>query len=193
MKELRIFKEKFSLYNCIGVNSANTHNLKPMAKMYDYCLDKLIFENKIKRPIVIDPFARMCLWGTKRNDINPQFLHEYTTHCMDALEFLNNEPRGKAHIVIMDPPFSNRQSEEEYGTNNLYTNPKYISDLGKECFRILCSGGYLIKCGFNTNPPSKGFTLIHVKICNMGGSRNDILISLWKKSQTTLSNVLGCN
>jgi len=188
---MRKFKEMISIYNCIGIDTHNTHNLKPYAKMFDYCLDKLVFEKELKNPIVIDPFARRCLWGTKRNDINPEFLHEYTTHAMDALEFLSNEPRGQAHVVLLDPPFSNRQSDEEYGTNNLYANPAYISNLSKECFRILKPGGFLIKLGYNTNPPCRGFELVHIKICNMGSSRNDILISLWKKSQTTLTSLLG--
>lgn len=183
----RRFKNKVSLSNCVGLGSHHTHTLKPFEALYNFAMHKWIVEKKVATPTVIDPFARMCLWGTKRNDINPTFLHEYTTHCMDALEFMCNEPPAQAHIVLLDPPFSNRQSEEEYGTSNLYANPGYMSDIGLQSFRILKPGGYVIKCGYNTNPPYKGFTLVHVKVCQMGASKNDILMSIWQKTQQTLN------
>ena len=178
------------IFNCIGVNSADTHNLKPFSNLHKFAMDNLISKN-ILDIVVIDPFARTCLWGTRRNDINPIFFGQYTTHCMDALEFMKTEATGEAHIVLLDPPFSNRQSEEEYGTSNLYTNPKYMSDLGKEIFRILKPNGFVIKCGFNSNPPARGFDLVSLSICNMGASRNDILISLWVKNQSSLSDFAG--
>ncbi len=175
------------IYNCLGHSSSNTHELVPFDKLYRYAMDNWIYTHTVVGNLeIIDPFARKCSWGTKRNDINPEFLYDYTTHCMDAREFMLNIDRDSAHIVLMDPPFSDRQSNEEYGTSNLYTNPRYISDLGKQSFRILKPNGFLIKCGYNTNRPAAGFELVRVAICNMGASRNDILISLWQKVQTTL-------
>jgi hypothetical protein len=182
---------KISMLNCIGINSADTHNLEAYSKLFRMAMNKTISKNILGNVHVVDPFARMCLWGTKRNDINPNFLGQYTTHCMDALDFINSEATSQTDIVLLDPPFSDRQSKEEYGSSNLYANPKYMSDLGKSIFRILKAGGYVIKCGFNSNPPSKGFTLIHLYVCNMGGSRNDILISLWRKNQSTLTKMVG--
>ena len=186
MSHSRKFRTKAQIQNCIGHNSSHTHNLKPMVKLYDYIMHKWIKEKRVPCPEIIDPFARMCLWGTKRNDINPEFNPQYTTHTMDALEFMCGLAPGQAHGVIIDPPFSDRQSNEEYNTGNLYTNPAYIRDLGLQVFRVLKLGGYVLKCGYNTNPPYKGFKLIHVKICQMGASKNDILMSLWQKTQRTL-------
>jgi len=157
--------------------------LKPMEQLFSYCKTKMMN----KKHITIDPFSRSCLWGDKRNDINPKYLHEYTTHCMDALEFLKNENSTSIDIVILDPPFSDRQSDEEYGTNNLYANPKYMSDLGKEIFRVLKPGGMVLKCGFNSNPPAKGFDLLKINLAQFGASRNDIIFSLWVKNQTVLN------
>lgn len=176
---------KITIHNCIGSKSSDTHQLVPYDKMYGYAMQ--CWTNALGNIETIDPFARKCMWGTKRNDINPHFLYEYTTHCMDALDFLSRIRKQSAHIVLLDPPFSDRQSDEEYGTSNLYTNPKYIVDLGKEAFRVLKTSGYLIKCGYNTNPPGVGFELVRLSICQMGASRNDILISLWQKVQTTLN------
>lgn len=176
---------KVEMFNCIWQSSSNTHELEPYNRLYSYAMQ--LWTDALGNISTIDPFARKCLWGTKRNDINPKYLHEYTTHCMDALDFMTSISKQSAHIVLLDPPFSDRQSNEEYGTANLYTNPKYMAQLGEECFRILKTSGLLIKCGYNTNPPGKGFELVRVAICNFGACQNDILISLWQKVQTTLN------
>ena len=185
---------EIKIFNCLtdgsAYKSADTHQLPAFSKLYRIAMNLKISSN-VLQPRVVDPFARMCQWGTVRNDINPNFFPQYTTHCMDALEFLSKEATQETDVVLLDPPFSDRQSNEEYGTNNLYTNPKYISDLGKEIFRILKPNGLVIKCGFNSNPPGKGFDLLALHICNMGGSRNDILISLWRKNQKTLTHLVG--
>ena len=176
---------KIELFRCLGHSSSDTHDLEPYDRLFAYAMQ--LWTNALGNISIIDPFARKCPWGTKRNDINPKFLHEYTTHCMDALEFVSSLPKQSAHIVLLDPPFSDRQSKEEYGTSNLYTNPKYMKDIGNEIFRILKTSGFVIKCGYNTNPPGRGFELVRIVICNFGASRNDILMSLWQKVQTTLN------
>lgn len=173
------------IFNCVGHASSDTHRLQPYEKMYSYA--RRAAGTQGWQLEIVDPFARKCMWGNKRNDINPDFLYDYTTHCMDALDFMFALPRSSADIVLIDPPFSDRQSNEEYGTSNLYTNPRYIADLGEEAFRILKPAGYLVKCGYNTNPPAKGFELVKVAICQMGACRNDILISLWQKVQMSLN------
>jgi len=176
---------KIEIYNCLGHSSSNTHELEPYDKMFSYARRAVSTQGwQIE---IIDPFARKCMWGNKRNDINPEFLHDYTTHCMDALHFMSVLPKASADIVLLDPPFSDRQSNEEYGTSNLYTNPRYMMDLGHEAFRILKPSGFVVKCGYNTNPPAGGFDLVRVAICQMGACRNDILISLWQKVQMTLN------
>ena len=187
----RRIKERIKISSCVGMDSHHTHTLPPFEKLYNYVMHKLILEENNPVPTVIDPFARTCQWGTIRNDINPTYLHQYTTHCMDALEFMCTMPTGEAQAVLLDPPFSNRQSDEEYGTNNLYANPAYMRDIGLQCFRVLQPGGYVIKAGYNTNPPYKGFELVAVRIANMGASRNDILFSLWVKAQSTLTKHIG--
>ena len=183
-RNIRI-KERFSIVNCMGQDSSNTHHLKPYKDFYNFAMTSWIRYKDVVAPNVVDPFARTCLWGTIRNDINPLFFQQnMTTHCMDALEFMCELETNSAHIILFDPPFSDRQSNEEYGTSNLYTNPGYISDLGLQFFRVLKPKGYLIKCGYNTNAPYKGFKLLGVKIANMGASRNDILFSIWQNQQT---------
>jgi len=62
-----------------------------------------------------------------------------------------------------------------------------MSDMGKQIFRILKPGGYVLKCGFNSNPPAKGFDLLKINLAQFGASRNDIIFSLWVKNQTVLN------
>ena len=154
-----------------------------MKKMFANAMN----EYKGKTVEVVDPFARRCPWGTIRNDINPEFKDQgFTTHCDDALAILQQLNTSSVAVIILDPPFSGRQSDEEYGTHNLYANPSYMSQLGKECYRVLIDGGKVLKCGFNSNPPARGFELIELFINNMGASRNDIMMSLWVKTQMNL-------
>ncbi len=112
MKTRIKFKEKYSIENCIGFSSKDTHLLNPYKKLYNYAMRKWVIENDIATPIVLDPFSRRCLWGTHRNDINPLFFQEnMTTHCLDALEFMTEIETNSAHIVLFDPTFSERQSD----------------------------------------------------------------------------------
>ena len=181
---------EIKIFDCIGLHSKDTHNLIPYSKMFRLA-KYLQLENENYNPVVIDPFARTCLWGTRRNDINPEYLHQYTTHCMDALDFLNAEATSQTDVLLFDPPFSDRQSKEEYGTSNLYSDPSYIKKLYSECFRILKDGGLMIKCGFDSNQPHLGMKLKSLYILNMGFPRYDIKISLWVKEQKTLTKLVG--
>ena len=179
---------RITRFNCLGLSSSDTHKLTAFEKLYRSAMNRNITRNNFK-PFVLDPFARTCLWGTRRNDINPQFLKNYTTHCMDAIDFMKMNANETTDIILFDPPFSDRQSKEEYGTNNLYANPKYISVIGNEIFRVLKPNGYVIKCGYNSNPPCKGLELVAMHICYFGASINDILITMWIKKQTSLGDV----
>ena len=81
---------QFSLISCLGLESSNTHKLPAMKKLFRQAMDRCVIDDKIINPKIIDPFARQCQWGTLRNDINPEFYPQYTTHMMDALDFLTD-------------------------------------------------------------------------------------------------------
>ena len=121
------------IWPAIGQSSHNTHDLKT----YQHYFKKYRENFGFKHVKIIDPFARKCPWGTHRNDINPTFLEEgFTNSCSDALDFVRRLKTNDCEMILLDPPFSDRQSKEEYGSPNLYTNPKYMAQLGAECFRI---------------------------------------------------------
>ena len=163
-----------------------THQWKSYRKEFD-------FISKITKDIegeIIDPFARNCKWGTITNDINPQFK---TTYNMDAADFLESFDSNLAKIILLDPPFSDRQSDEKYevGDSNLYTTGDgRMGRINAEIGRILKPNGVLLKLGYNTSRPHKSLTLIRITIASFGGLRNDVLFSSWKRSIGSLEDFL---
>lgn len=134
--------------------------------------------------LALDAFAKDCPWAEPlTNDLDPEARARYT---QDALEWLRSLKTAAVAIALLDPPFSDVQAERTYGSPNLYTKPGYMAGIGEEIGRIVVPGGYVIKCGYNTNPPSPLFSLREVRICHYGGNRNDVLISVWRKDQHSL-------
>jgi len=140
---------------------------------------------------VVDPFARSCDWGTITNDINSKYA---TTFNLEALEFLEklHEDGVKARIVLMDPPFSDNQSEKyakevEGEVPNFYAcDSGHASKVFKAASNLLVPGGILVKLGYNTSRPHPSLELVHLYVFNLGGMRNDVLISLWRNPNQTL-------
>ena len=70
---------------------------------------------------IIDPFARNCEFAWPyTNDIDTSTNAEQH---LDAEEFLKRMKDMRFGGAILDPPFSNHQSREIYGSENLYTDP----------------------------------------------------------------------
>lgn len=135
--------------------------------------------------IIVDPFARNCpLGGEYTNDIDDNttaYNHE------DAIEWLSGLQSNLADLVIFDPPFSQRQAVEKYGAiTNVYSTPGYVADAMLAIERVLKTGGYLLKFGYNTTRHKAGFELVKTWVVNMGGNRNDVLVTLWINEQKTL-------
>lgn len=159
---------------------------------------ELGFETMLHRsvnPVIVDPFARNCSWGTMTNDIDENT--DAQSH-MDALLWLESIDRSIADYVLFDPPFSRRQAEEKYsGHVNVYTDPGYVTKCFKEIERILKNGGKVLKLGYNSTKHSKLLDLEKGWVVNFGGNRNDVIMTIWRKGQTTLDKYwerehLGC-
>lgn len=136
---------------------------------------------------IIDPFARSCEWGDITNDINPEFK---TTFNMCAFDFSKHliENNISARIVLFDPPFSFNQAERyiEGEMKNLYTDPAFISNVCKNLCSIIEPHGYFIKLGYNSTRPAKYMNLVELMNVNLGGCKNDVIVSVWKNSQYKL-------
>ena len=155
------------------------------SKYYRGAFLEIYREIKENVGIIIDPFARNCQWGDLTNDINPE---TSAMNNLDALEFLETIPTNSGKLILFDPPFSDRQSNEKYGTSNLYSSDSNkISRIQNEFARILRAGGYVIKLGYNSTR-IKGLKLIEIRIVNFGGSRNDVILSIHKKLNHNLED-----
>lgn len=169
-----------------GAASGTHEHLGYRRAFFDACQENPPYEGHV----IVDLFARMCPWGTIRNDLNPQFLEEgFTTHAMDAIALLKTMEMGSVDIILLDPPFSDRMNQDKYesvGRASLYTDPRYMSDLGKEIGRVLRAGGVVVKAGFNSNRPSKDLELCSIYLSHYHASRNDVIFSVWRQEQTRL-------
>jgi len=147
-------------------------------------------KNPDEQAVILDLFARKCPWGTIRNDLNIKFLERgYTNVCKDANECLLDFQADEVDLILLDPPFSDRMAADKYdqvGRANLYTDPRYMSCLGKQMFRVLTPGGLIVKAGFNSNKPCDGLIMRALFISRYGACRNDVLFTVWQKTQTTL-------
>ena len=163
----------------------DTHTHRGFRKAFQ---DACALNPPYKGQMIVDLFARRCPWGTLRNDLDADYLEQgFTTHSMDAIDFLCTMNSNSADIIILDPPFSDRMNEDKYvGRASLYTDPKYMSDLGKQIMRVLRPGGIVVKAGFNSNRPSRGLVLCSAYLSYYGASRNDVIYSVWRMDQTTL-------
>jgi hypothetical protein len=172
--------------------SANkdTHTHKAYKMAYAHVMDEHMAERRPNH-VVMDLFARTCPWGDIRNDLNPEYLKTGQTNMnRDALELASEWQTSSVDVILFDPPFSSRQDADKYGGDldaSLWTNPKYMSDLGKEMYRILEPGGYVIKCGYNSNAPDNRFTFVKGYLSYYGGCRQDVIFTIWKKNDTTLA------
>lgn len=136
---------------------------------------------------IVDPFARNCgLGGKFTNDIDPNTLAH---HHMDAIEFIRHcySLHFTFKFMMFDPPFSERQSDEKYeGNLNIYSTPGYVKEFFEVAIHLIEHGGYVLKFGYNSNRPHPALDLVQGWIVPCGGNRNDVIVSLWIKRQSTI-------
>ena len=139
-----------------------------------------------QKGVVVDPFANKSLWGTLRNDLNPDFDTQYH---MDALKFLETLGSETADVVLYDPPFSIHQAVECYksfGKDKLTTNVssmRYWKLCKDNVARILKPNGIAICCGWTSQGMGKGrnFDMLEILLVAHGGSKNDTIVTVERK------------
>jgi len=146
--------------------------------------------------LIVDPFARNCMWGDVRNDLNTNTKAQYH---MEAKEFmkmvLENHGQGSMKCLLFDPPFSSRQLEKYKKTSkeeilNIYSTPGYIPEFFSIVEKLLAPGGIIIKLGYNTSRPLPYLELVEIVIVNFGGNRNDVICSIWRNPNQNLNDWL---
>lgn len=172
-----------------GGSSDNIDTSK--SKYYVKGFNKALLKTKDLEGEIIDPFSRNCKWGTIRNDMDPSI--KTVQYNLESLDFMKLMKTNSAKIVLFDPPFSSSQSKKyEIGDTNLYsTGDGRIGKLCKEIERVLKPGGIMVKLGYNSSRPTKNFDLLELMIVNFGGTRNDVILSIWRKNTTTLDSFMA--
>lgn len=169
----------------------DTHKWKSYQMEWDRAIRFAFGPGWDRRDRVYDVFARNCHWGDVRNDLNPEYDTDYNLDCADFLELMAEQYPASAGIILFDPPFSDRQSAEKYGTTNLYTAADgRLKRCGEAMKQLLAPGGVVLKVGYNSNSPAPGLELIRVHLVSFGGTRNDVIFTHWKNPNRRLEEWL---
>jgi len=113
---------------------------------------------------------------------------------MDAIDFLKHihNEIGLVDLILFDPPYSQRQSEDKYGgITNVYTTPGYVKDIFTQMVRMLSHRGRIIKLGYNSTRHSDCLELVDIELLNFGGNRNDVILSIWEKTSISFDEFEG--
>ena len=142
-----------------------------------------------------DPFAGMYSPAQIRNDINPSRNAEYN---LDALAFMRTLESNSCAGVLFDPPYSFHKLSKLYSDTIKPKDPTaktYRASMKKEIGRVLQTDGISISFGWNTNGVNSGiqqYEILEVLIVPHGDSRNDTLVTVQQKIQSTIEE-FDCN
>ena len=157
--------------------NALTFTIKPIKELVERYAEQA--------KVIIDPFANQSKYGTITNDLNPDYDTDYH---MDAIEFLEILPGDSADMIILDPPYSNRQVSEHYKSQGKkitgwHTGAGWMSKIKNETARILKNGGIALVCGWNSNGIgiTRQFKMIEILLVPHGGSKNDTIVTVERK------------
>lgn len=178
----------------------NTHEMKDYLKIYRRLYAKQIgipiknfFDMFDQKPdtmeITIDPFARDCEWAYPHtNDTNP---FTKAVNNWDALTFLESYEPSSFSIGLLDPPFSDRMAKDKYGTANLYAaDSSKMRKIELALGNVIATGGCIIKLGYNSSKPHPSFVCEDIELWNLGACRQDIIVSVWRKTNSSLEEWL---
>jgi hypothetical protein len=157
-----------------------TFTIKPIAEL---------LKEEVTNVLWCDPFAGENSPAQVTNDLNVEMP---TTHHLDALEFLKQQPSDHFDGVLFDPPYSITQAKQCYegvGMELLDTKPtsmKYWGDAKTEVSRILKLNGKAICFGWTSMGIGKGrgFEMQRILLVPHGGSRNDTIVTVETKTST---------
>ena len=163
-----------------------TFTIKPIRELLEAEVD-------VTNELWCDPFAGMNSPAQVTNDLRESMP---TTHHMDALAFLKEQPSDHFDGVLFDPPYSITQAKQCYegiGMELLETKPtsmKYWGDCKTELARILKPKGKAIIFGWNSMGVgiNRGFEMQRILLVPHGGSKNDTIVTVEIKKSLTQPN-----
>ena len=107
----------------------------------------------------------------------------------DALEYLKGLDNEYADLILLDPPYSQRQLKEAYeniGGFHYQMNNSYWSKINNECWRILKPYGVCIKFGWNSSKINPNVEILEALIVCHGSMHNDTIVTVQQKRNHTL-------
>lgn len=152
-----------------------TFTIKPIAEL---------LKEEVTHGLWCDPFAGMNSPAQVTNDLRPDMP---TTHHMDALEFLEQQPDEHFDGVLFDPPYSPRQVKECYESIDIEGwsgkwdgRTTFWSQTLDECVRILKPNGLLIAFGWTSmgGGKSRGLKMQRILLVPHGGRKNDTIVTV---------------
>jgi hypothetical protein len=138
----------------------------------------------------IDKFIKKYTQGVKTSfgEIVEPFPHPFK---QDAIIYLQSLPDNYADVILLDPPYSQRQLKEVYdgiGGFHYQMNNSYWSKINNQCWRVLKPSGVCIKFGWNSSKIDPNAEIIDGMIVCHGSMHNDTIITVQKKMNYTLTN-----
>ena len=175
--------EQLDIVRTWAMPNGNTFKIEPIRNLVRDCCREVGFD-----AVIVDPFANMARYGTITNDLNPEYDTDYH---MDALEFLRTRADEEADLVLYDPPYSITQAAQLYDSYGKEKLERSVSNMGywaqckNEVARITKYNGLVLCCGWNSNGCgiNRGFTLEHMLIVAHGGSKNDTIVTVERKTK----------
>lgn len=142
----------------------------------------------------VDPFAGENSPAEITNDLNTE---RPTQFHMDALDFLMSRKDSSCRGILFDPPYSFTQAKEcydDYGKDlfvehdNIPTKMDYWANCKSTIGTKVKNNGVVICFGWNSNGigRNRGFEMLEILLVNHGGSKNDTIVTVEKKIQSSL-------
>jgi len=133
----------------------------------------------------LDPFAGENSPCGTTNDLRKEMP---TTHHGCALEFLKSMPSETFSGCLYDPPYSLYQAKTCYegaGMKSIAGNMRWWADIKDNLARVTKPSGVVVSFGCSSMGlgKSRGFTMERVLLVPHGGSRNDTIITVERKSK----------
>jgi hypothetical protein len=164
--------------------NSNTFDIK--------CISRLIHKYLKPEFESIDPFANKSRLAKITNDLNPKMKCDYSK---DAIDFLKQFKDQSIDFVFYDPPYSLRQVSECYKSVGIEVTTKTTQSSWRtkhinEISRIVRQGGIVMCFGWNSSGIGKkrGFELIEILLVAHGGSHNDTIVTVEKKTENLFGN-----
>jgi hypothetical protein len=156
-----------------------TFQIKPIA---------VLLERYMQKGKYLVPFGGLTRFPTKEGrevvyiDLNPKLPKPYILG--DAFEIMQEMIKNGERWdgLILDPPYTYYQTVRTYGMKRV----QEITQLRTLTERLVNEDGWVITLGYNSTGmgESRGWTKQEIMIVNLGGSHNDIIITVEMRDQS---------